>query len=201
MTGMSESSGISTAASLRPGRPMKDSPIMPDRPSPRIVNASPVATWLATSVSVRKPNSSENSMPATSPPKAPNPAEPVSCAMAKAATAPMIIMPSRPRLRTPERSTTKFADRGQQQRRGCGDDGQNDLPGSCPSGGTPFLRRAENQPDTVVDQRVAAQNEEQEQALEQARHLVGDADRNLRRLAAQVGQGQNKAGLRRSPAG
>ena len=36
----------------------------------------------------------------------PSHADPVSCATPKPATAPMIIMPSTPRLRTPERSTT-----------------------------------------------------------------------------------------------
>ena len=46
-----------------PGWPTKLSPIMPERPRPSSVSARPVATWLVTSVSVRKPNSSENSAP------------------------------------------------------------------------------------------------------------------------------------------
>jgi hypothetical protein len=44
-----------------------------------------------------------------------------------------------------------------------------------------------------MDQRVASQHEEQQQPLEQSRHLVGDANRDLCRLAAEIGQRKNEA--------
>ncbi len=92
--------------SLMPGWPTKLSPIMPERPSPSSVSARPVATWLVTSVSVRKPNSSENSAPTMMAASTPSQGEPVVRATPKPVTAPMTIMPSTPRLSTPERSTT-----------------------------------------------------------------------------------------------
>ena len=53
MNGRSVSTGIRTFGSLTPGRPVKFSPIIPASPSPNRVSASPVATWLVTSVWVR----------------------------------------------------------------------------------------------------------------------------------------------------
>jgi hypothetical protein len=50
--------------SLTPGWPTKASPIWPERPRPSSVSARPVATWFETSVSVRKPKSSDMAMPA-----------------------------------------------------------------------------------------------------------------------------------------
>ena len=79
---------------------------MPEKPSPSSVSASPVATWLVTSVSVRNPNSSENSAPTTMAAITPSHGEPVDSATPKPVTAPITIMPSTPRLSTPERSTT-----------------------------------------------------------------------------------------------
>ena len=54
--------------------------------------------------------------------------------------------------------------------------------------------RCADEADAVVDQRVAGEHEEQQHALEDARDLVGDAERDLRRLAAEIGQRQHQAG-------
>src|SRR5690606_654914 len=171
---------------------MNASPIMPDRPRPSSVSASPVATWLVTSVSVRKANSSENAAPTAMAANTPSHGEPVVCATAKPVTAPMIIMPSTPRLSTPERSTTSS-------------------PMAAIRSGVAAVAmvmktasnmaclpyRAGTRPDeadTVVDQRVAGEHEEQDQPLEGAHHLVGQADRDLRRLPAEIGQRQHQPG-------
>ena len=95
-----------TGASFTPGSPVNDSPIRPDSPSPNSVSASPVATWLVTSVWVRKPNTSDVATPAPSPATMPTAADPEVYAAAKPHTAPITIIPSTPRLSTPERSTT-----------------------------------------------------------------------------------------------
>src|SRR5690606_22050953 len=139
------------------------------------------ATWLVTSVNVRKANSSENSAPTRMAAKMPSQADPVMKATPKPVTAPMIIMPSTPRLRTPERSTTSS-------------------PMAAISSGVaavamvsrmasnmarlPGSRLRPDEADLVVDQRVAGEHEEEDHALEGAHDLVGEADRDLRGLAA-----------------
>src|SRR5690606_14754856 len=171
---------------------MNASPIMPDRPRPSSVSASPVATWLVTSVSVRKANSSENAAPTTMDANTPIHGGPVDCATAKPVTAPMIIMPSTPRLSTPERSTTSSPIAA--IRSGVAavamvmriDSSMVGLPGHGR-----FRARDAN---AVMDQRVAGEHEEQDQPLEGAHHLVRQADRDLRRLAAEIGQRQHEAG-------
>ena len=58
-------------------------------------------------------------------------------------------------------------------------------------------RHGADEAHAVEDQRVAGEHEEQQHALEDARDLVGDAERDLRRLAAEIGQRQDQAGERR----
>ena len=90
----------------------------------------------------------------------------------------------------------QFADGGDQQRRRCGDDGEQDGFGTCPSALAlrPSWPVAQpTMPDPVVDERVAGEHEEQQHALEHARDLVGHAERDLRRLAAEIGQRQHEA--------
>src|SRR3984957_1918181 len=86
--------------------PTKPAPIRPDRPMPRIVSARPVATWLTARPSVITAKIKDSSMPATIPQSAPRMIEPVNQAPPKPHAAPTIIMPSTPRLSTPERSVT-----------------------------------------------------------------------------------------------
>src|SRR3546814_18039039 len=105
----------------------------------------------------------------------------------------MIIMPSTPRLSTPARSVTSSPS------------------AAMPSGvagvmtvrriastlsGPPFrgFGAGGDQPDAVMDQGVAGEDEKEQQALEDAADLVGNADRQLRGLAAEIGQRQHEAG-------
>ena len=82
-------------------------PISADRPRPKIVSARPVATWLASSVSVRTPKSSaiDGARRASRPP-APAATLPVAMWRRSRRRRRSIIMPSTPRLRTPDFSTT-----------------------------------------------------------------------------------------------
>src|SRR5579859_2219404 len=86
--------------------PTKPAPIRPETPMPRMVKASPVATWLTARPSVINAKINDINTPATIPKIAPTMIEPVSHAPPKPQAAPTIIMPSTPRLSTPERSVT-----------------------------------------------------------------------------------------------
>src|SRR5687767_6682254 len=181
-----------------PGWPTKASPIMPERPRPSSVSARPVATWLVTSVSVRKPKSSENSAPTMIAASTPSHGEPVVSATAKPVTAPMTIMPSTPRLSTPERSTTSSPSAA--MRSGVAAVAMVMMICSSILDRLPCLgrfglghRRADDA-DAVVDQRVAGEHEEEQHALEGAHGLVGNADGDLRGLAAEIGERQDDAG-------
>ena len=88
------------------GMPTKPEPTSADRPMPKMVSARPVATWFEVSESVRTPKTSAISAPATAPVRMPSTALPVVTVIANAVTAPASIMPSTPRLSTPERSAT-----------------------------------------------------------------------------------------------
>src|SRR5690606_33514033 len=192
-SGRSDSQGMSSTAIFTPGRPTKASPIMPERPRPSSVRASPVATWFVTSVNVRKANSSEKAAPTRMDAMRPSQGEPVMYAAAKPETAPMIIMPSTPRLSTPARSTTSSPVAA--IRSGVAAVAMVSRTSSNVSmRGLPRSRRlAAHQSHAVVDQRVAGEHEEQDRALEGAHHLVGYADRDLCRLAAEIGERQNKS--------
>ncbi len=50
------------------------------------------------------------------------------------------------------------------------------------------------QADAIQDQRIAGEDEEQEQALNDARDLVGNAHGRLYGFPSDVGQGQHEAG-------
>src|SRR5690606_41749958 len=58
----------------------------------------------------------------------------------------------------------------------------------------PRLRPKTDEAYTVVDERVASQDEEQQHALEHARHLVGNAEGGLRGFAPEIGQRQHQSG-------
>src|SRR5690606_38519112 len=156
-----------------------------------------VATWLVTNVSVRKPNSSENSAPTTIAASTPSQGEPVVSATPNPVTAPMTIMPSTPRLRTPERSTTSSPIAAMSS----GVAAVAIVMMTCSSildrlpclGCLCLGRRRAGNAHAVVDQRVAGEHEEEQHALEGAHGLVGNAERDLRRLAAEIGQRQDDA--------
>src|SRR5690554_6822942 len=166
---------------------------MPESPRPSSVSARPVATWLVTSVSVRKPNSSENSAPTTMAARTSSHGDPVVSATPKPVTAPMIIMPSTPRLSTPERSTTSSPTAARSSGvaavktviRIASNIGPSRLPGRRHMTG--------GEADAVMDEGVAGEHEEQDHALEHAHHPLRKADGNLRRLAAQIGERKHQS--------
>ena len=47
---------------------------------------------------------------------------------------------------------------------------------------------AHDQPEAIENERIAGEDEEQQDALENPGDLVGDAERDLRRLAAEIAQ-------------
>src|SRR3954447_2591292 len=190
--------GISSLGIVSRLLPTKPAPISSERPSPRMVSARPDATWLAASHSVMKANRLAITMPAAIAANTPTKALSAAKPAANPVTAPMIIMPSTPRLSTPERSATSSPIAA--IRNGV-DEAMMVRMMSCVSSMSrrPSRRNrrsqavvlglAPHQAEAVEDQGIAGEHVEQQQALD---HL-GDADRHfqrdLRRLAAEIGQG------------
>ena len=79
---------------------------MADSPRPNSVSAKPVATWLDKKYCVRIANITDNAAPPIAAQRKPTIGDPVKTAAANPEKAPVIIMPSTPRLRTPDFSTT-----------------------------------------------------------------------------------------------
>src|SRR3954469_21344463 len=124
------------------------------------------------------------------PNSAPTSVEPVSQAPAKPQAAPMIIMPSTPRLRTPERSTTSSPAAANNS----GVEAaitEMMMASSSPIGG---LRESPDQPDAVDRQRIAGQHEEQQYALKHLGQIERHLHRYLRALAADECQRQEQPG-------
>src|SRR5580698_3175715 len=153
--------------------PTKPAPIRPEMPTPRMVKASPVATWLTARPSVINAKINDISTPATIPKIAPTMIEPVSQAPPKPQAAPTIIMPSTPRLRTPERSVTSSPVAAIS--RGVDAASTDRMMASASSTG--HLPRCEDEPEAIEDQGIAGEHVEQQDALE---HL-GDVQRNFHR--------------------
>ena len=156
---------------LTPGRPMNASPIMPETPSPSSVSARPVATWLVTSESVRNPNRRAKAAPTRTAANTPSQGEPVVMATPNPVTAPITIIPSTPRLRTPERSTTSSPIAAIKS--GVAAVAMVIRTDSSMFRGLPAPQGASGEPDPVVDQRVAAEHEEKQHALKRTGGLVG----------------------------
>src|SRR5476651_2672250 len=161
----------------------------PDSPMPRMVSARPVATWLTARPSVITAKISDSSMPATIPQSALRMVEPVSQAPPKPHAAPTIIMPSTPRLSTPERSVTSSpvaainngVDAASTERI---------MASSSPTG---HLSRRENQPEAVENEAVAGEHVEQQNALKHLGHIKRNFHRDLGLLAANEGECEKKA--------
>src|SRR5437763_13525485 len=193
-SGMSLSNGMCTAATPTPGMPTKALPTRADRPRPNSVRASPEATWFATKTMVTRPNSAAINAPAPMAARMPTNARPVSLAAAKPHAAPTAIIPSTPRLRTPERSPTSSpsaairsgVEAARRVMRGPSSPSMTGLGESD--------RRRPRDPDAVGDERVAGEHEEQEHALEDSRGLVGQVERALSPLTAQERQSEHQAG-------
>src|SRR5437870_11873923 len=102
----------------------------------------------------------------------------------------MIIMPSRPRLSTPARSTTSSpaaASRSGVEAVSTATMMASTNPMGC-------LARRRNETDAVQDQGIAGEHEEQQHPLEHLGQVKRHLDRDLRLLAADEGEGQKQAG-------
>src|SRR5262245_14041456 len=129
-------------------------------------------------------------MPARIPQTAPISVEPVSHAPAKPQAAPTIIMPSTPRLRTPERSTTSSPQAAIRS----GVDAEitvSRIASSRPMGAPVDCA---DEADAVGDHRVASEHEEQQDTLEHLGEVEWHLERNLCALPADEGQRQEQSG-------
>src|SRR5215470_6811072 len=154
-------------------------------PVPRIVSASPVATWLACSEIVSTPKASAASAPASTPASTANPRPPPCATAANAATAPTSIIPSTPRLRTPERSVTSSPSAASIS-------GIAAATALATSGliesTVPLRERGAAPMEAKVHEHLAAEEEHEQQPLEHERNRPRQLERDLRRLAAEVQQ-------------
>src|ERR1700722_12031129 len=160
--------------------PTKPAPIRPDRPMPRIVSARPVATWLTARPSVITAKISDSNVPATIPQSAPRTIEPVSQAPPKPHAAPTIIMPSTPRLSTPERSVTSSPVAA--INRGVDAASTDRMMGSSSS--TWHLSGGGDQPDPVENEGIAGQHIKQQDTLKNLGHVQRYLHRDLGLFAA-----------------
>ena len=172
-------SGPSAAIGVLP----KPLPIIADRPEPKIASASPAAYWLVRKVSASTPNSIDEAAPPASAPAriASGIGNPAS-ATPKASAAPISIMPSMPRLRTPDFSTTSS-------------------PSAASTSGVAAMmvpvkiadeqvhqRMPSDPADAVEDEEIGGQQEEQQDALEHPRQRRRQAERHLHGFAAEEKQ-------------
>src|SRR5258707_7728567 len=192
---MRPTSGIS----VRPGMrrcgagairsPTKPAPIRPDSPMPRMVSARPVATWFTARPSVIAANTSDSSVPATMPHTAPMIVEPVSSAPPKPQAAPMIIMPSTPRLSTPARSVTSSPVAAIKS----GVDAASTDRTIASNSATGHLSRREDQAEAVENEGIAGEHVEQQNALEDLGDVQRDFHCDLGLLAADEGECEEKS--------
>src|SRR5246127_4062152 len=188
MSGMSVRPGMLRCAAGVMRSPTKPAPIRPDNPTPRMVSARPVATWLTARPSVISAKISDINVPAMIPHSAPTMIEPESHAPPKPQAAPTIIMPSTPRLRTPERSVTSSPVAA---RRSGVDAASTDRMMASRSS-TLHLPRCGNEPEAVEDQGIAGEHVEQQDALEDLGDIKRNFHCNLSLLAADESEREEK---------
>src|SRR3954453_44550 len=169
--------------------PTKPAPISPDNPMPRIVSASPVATWLTARPSVISAKTSASSVPAMIPQMAPIVIEPVYRAPPKPQAAPTIIMPSTPRLSTPERSVTSSPAAAISS----GVDAARTERTMASSSSTGHLSGRDDQPEAVGNQGIAGEHIEQQNALKDLGDVQRDFHGDLGLLAADEGEREEKS--------
>ena len=104
--GISFKIGTLMESSLDIALPTYSAPIRPDKPVPKIVNASPVATWFVASINVKNPNIKDVNKPDKAPVKIAKYGFPVVITVIEAMTAPINIIPSTPKFKIPLFSTT-----------------------------------------------------------------------------------------------
>src|ERR1700744_3305748 len=122
------------------------------------------------------------------PNSAPMMIEPVSQAPAKTQAAPMIIMPSTPRLSTPERSVTSSPVAAINS----GVDAASTDRMMASNSSTGRLSVRKDQPEAVEDEGIAGEHVEQQDALEDLGDVQRDFHRNLGLLAADKGKCKEK---------
>src|ERR1700736_4031687 len=168
--------------------PTTPAPIRPDSPMPRIVSASPVATWLTARPSVIMAKMRESKAPAMMPQIAPMMVEPVSQAPPNPQAAPTIIMPSTPRLSTPARSVTSSPVAAINS----GVDAASTARMIASSSPTGHLSRWKNEPEVVENEGVAGEHVEQQDALKYLCDVQRDFHCDLGLLAANEGECEKK---------
>src|SRR5215471_4293345 len=150
-------------------------------------SARPDATWLAMSVSVITAKISDIAAPARRP--APTPAQVlcVWCATANAAMAPTAMMPSAPRLSTPDFSVMS-SPRAVMIRGVPATIVANSMEVTMLSIALSAFLDAQPALQPVLDEHIGSQQEEQQHALEYLGDRIGQAQILLRLLAADVEQ-------------
>src|SRR4051812_12474639 len=149
-----------------------------------MVKARPHATWLARRVSVRKPNSSAISAPATAATARPSNGLPVDAVAMKPAAAPTSIIPSTPRLSTPARSAISSPNPASSSGVAARSVATSRATRAKPSG-MPH-RPLHDQP--LVDEDIRRQQEEQQHALDGPGRGDRQLHGHLQLLPAQVEQ-------------
>ena len=171
--------------------PTKPAPIRPESPTPRIVSARPVATWLAARPSVRTPKTPPAPAPARMPQSAPTRVEPRDVGAGEAAGGADDHHALDAEIEHAGALDDQFAGRREQQRRRGGDHRQED--GFKQQHARAFGTERD-EADAVEDERVAGEHEEQQDALEHLGEIERHLHRDLRALAADEGQRQEQAG-------
>src|SRR6516164_2556555 len=145
-----------------------------------MVSASPVATWLTARPRVSRAKIADSAAPAAIPQSAPTRVDPVRYAPAKAQAAPMIIIPSTPRLSTPARSTTSSPAAASNS----GVDAVTTarMMASASPIASPVMRG--HQANPIEHERIAGEHVEQQDALKNLGQIERDAHGNLRLLSA-----------------
>src|ERR1700759_3895091 len=168
---MSVNPGMRRCAAGVMRSPTKPAPIKRVMPTPRMVSASPVATWLTASPNVISAKISEINVPATIPQSAPMMVDPVIQAPPKPQAAPTIIMPSTPRLSTPERSVTSSPVAAISS----GVDAASTDRMMASNSSTGRLSVRQDQPEAVEDEGIAGEHVKQQDALKD----LGDVQRDF----------------------
>src|ERR1700756_5176629 len=153
-----------------------------------MVSARPVATWFTASPSVIMAKIRDIKTPAMIPHSAPMTTDPDSHAPAKPQAAPMIIMPSTPRLSTPERSVTSSPVAAIRS----GVDAASTDRMMASSSSTGHLSRRKDQAEAVEDQGIAGEHVEQQDALEDLGDVQRDFHCDLSLLAADESKRKKK---------
>src|SRR5580658_1581529 len=137
-----------------------------------------------------KAKSAASPMPAAIPAQAPSVVLPLRTAAAKPQDAPITIMPSTPRLSTPARSTTSSPSAAMRS----GVDAVMTVSRIASRSTVSHPRPRCYEADAIGDERVAGEHVEEQHALEDLGEVERHMQRDLRGLAAEIGQGEGKPG-------